>query len=227
MTDARGQSVSVRIGAATQDGTPTEWAASGRSITFPGYLRAYVEGSDDPSAELEDRESVLPVLTAGDELPDPSLEAKGHTTSPPARYTEASLVKRLEELGIGRPSTYASIMQTIQDRGYVWKKACARPDVDRVRGREPAGAALRRPRRLQLHRPHGGRPRRDRGPPRRREPWLRRFWFGQEDNGAAGLKVMVDRGLDEIGAAAISTIPLGIDGPGTSSSSSRVGTGPT
>ena len=77
----RGQSVSVRIGAATQDGTPTEWAASGRSITFPGYLRAYVEGSDDPSAELEDRESVLPVLTAGDELPDPSL---GRRVTPPA-----------------------------------------------------------------------------------------------------------------------------------------------
>ena len=69
--------MSVRIGAATQDGTPTEWAASGRSITFPGYLRAYVEGSDDPSAELEDRESVPPVLAAGDELPEPSLEAKG------------------------------------------------------------------------------------------------------------------------------------------------------
>ena len=101
------------------------FAASGRTITFPGYLRAYVEGADDPEADLDDRESLLPALTEGQQLPAPELEAKGHTTSPPARYTEASLVKRLEELGIGRPSTYASIMQTIQDRGYVWKKGTA------------------------------------------------------------------------------------------------------
>ena len=124
MTDARGQSVSVRIGARRRGRHATEWAASGRSITFPGYLRAYVEGSDDPSAELEDRESVLPELGRG-RAADPSLEPKGTPPSPPARYTEASLVKRLEELGIGRPSTYASIMQTIQDRGYVWKKGTA------------------------------------------------------------------------------------------------------
>ena len=96
-----------------------------RTITFPGYLRAYVEGTDDPSAELDDREAVLPVLAEGHALPEPELEPQGHTTQPPARYTEASLVKRLEELGIGRPSTYASIMQTIQDRGYVWKKGTA------------------------------------------------------------------------------------------------------
>ena len=89
---------------------------------LPAGLR---RGLRRPVGRARGRESVLPVLTAGDELPDPSLEAKGHTTSPPARYTEASLVKRLEELGIGRPSTYASIMQTIQDRGYVWKKGTA------------------------------------------------------------------------------------------------------
>ena len=105
--------------------TPSS-AASGRTITFPGYLRAYVEGADDPDAELDDRETPAarrsPRATRS---PIPELEAKGHTTTPPARYTEASLVKRLEELGIGRPSTYASIMQTIQDRGYVWKKGTA------------------------------------------------------------------------------------------------------
>ncbi|MCU1370583.1 MAG: topoisomerase, partial [Ilumatobacteraceae bacterium] len=125
MVDARGQSVQVRIAATAADGRDAEFGASGRSITFPGYLRAYVEGADDPDAALDDRETLLPVLTVGQALPRPELEAKGHATSPPARFTEASLVKRLEELGIGRPSTYASIMQVIQDRGYVWKKGTA------------------------------------------------------------------------------------------------------
>jgi DNA topoisomerase-1 len=132
MADAAGKSVQVRIeaplssdGGAVAAGTTTEWSASGRTITFPGYLRVYVEGSDDPEADLDDRERLLPDLTEGQRLPDPAIDPHGHTTQPPARYTEASLVKKLEELGIGRPSTYASIMQTIQDRGYVWKKGQA------------------------------------------------------------------------------------------------------
>jgi DNA topoisomerase I len=135
MTDAAGKTVSVRIEApvasapaadlAVAGTTTTHWAASGRTITFPGYLRVYVEGSDDPDADLDDRERVLPDLTVGQQLPEPAIDPVGHTTQPPARYTEASLVKRLEELGIGRPSTYASIMQTIQARGYVWKKGQA------------------------------------------------------------------------------------------------------
>ena len=135
MADAVGKTVSVRIEAAVAaapavdggvaDTATTHWAASGRTITFPGYLRVYVEGSDDPDADLDDRERVLPDLTVGQALPDPAIDPVGHTTQPPARYTEASLVKRLEELGIGRPSTYASIMQTIQNRGYVWKKGQA------------------------------------------------------------------------------------------------------
>ena len=125
MTDARGVTASVRLGARTADGTETEFAASGKVITFPGFLRAYVEGSDDPEAELESTERRLPRVTVGDALGVTSLEPQGHTTSPPARYTEASLVKQLEELGIGRPSTYASIISTVQDRGYVWKKGTA------------------------------------------------------------------------------------------------------
>ncbi len=135
MNDAVGKTVSVRIEApvasapaadlAVAGTTTTHWAASGRTITFPGYLRVYVEGSDDPDADLDDRERVLPDLTVGQQLPEPAIDPVGHTTQPPARYTEASLVKRLEELGIGRPSTYASIMQTIQARGYVWKKGQA------------------------------------------------------------------------------------------------------
>jgi DNA topoisomerase-1 len=124
MTDARGTSASIRL-AGTADGSAVELAASGKVITFPGFLRAYVEGADDPDAELEDRERRLPVLEQGDVLDARGAEPKGHETQPPGRYTEASLVRQLEELGIGRPSTYASIIQTIQDRGYVWKKGTA------------------------------------------------------------------------------------------------------
>jgi DNA topoisomerase-1 len=93
--------------------------ASGRRIDFPGFFRAYVEGHDDPEAALEDREEPLPAFRRGDVLGLRALEALGHETQPPARYTEASLVKMLEAEGIGRPSTYASIIGTIIDRGYV------------------------------------------------------------------------------------------------------------
>ena len=92
--------------------------SSGKRIEFPGYLRAYVEGSDDPEAALEDQEVILPNLKVGDHPNCTELEAVGHETQPPARYTEASLVKTLESEGIGRPSTYASIIGTIIDKGY-------------------------------------------------------------------------------------------------------------
>lgn len=105
------------------DGRALSFAASGKQIEFPGFLRAYVEGSDDPDAELEGKETVLPPLTKGQEVEPKSVEPSGHRTKPPARYTEASLVKKLEEEGVGRPSTYASIIGTIQDRGYVFKRA--------------------------------------------------------------------------------------------------------
>jgi DNA topoisomerase-1 len=124
MADATGLSLQVRLGA-TADGTDAEFAANGKAITFPGFMRAYVEGADDPEAELEDREVRLPALVVADPLHCAGVEPRGHTTQPPARYTEASLVKALEELGVGRPSTYASIIGTIQDRGYVWKKGTA------------------------------------------------------------------------------------------------------
>ena len=92
--------------------------SSGKRIDFPGFLRAYVEGSDDPNAALEDQEVILPALKVGDKPNCQDLEAVGHETQPPARYTEASLVKMLESEGVGRPSTYASIIGTIVDRGY-------------------------------------------------------------------------------------------------------------
>jgi DNA topoisomerase-1 len=125
MADARGRRMQVRMGAAAADGREAVFAASGKAIDFAGFLRAYVEGSDDPEGALEDREIVLPPLREGERLASERVEAKGHETQPPARYTEASLVQALEGAGIGRPSTYASILQTIQDRGYVFKKGQA------------------------------------------------------------------------------------------------------
>ncbi len=98
------------------------FSANGRRIVFPGFLRAYVEGSDDPEARLGDQETLLPALEFGRELDPLAVEAEGRETKPPYRYTEASLVKKLEEEGIGRPSTYASIISTIQDRGYASKQ---------------------------------------------------------------------------------------------------------
>jgi DNA topoisomerase-1 len=130
MRDAEGRSLSARIAAtaAAVDERPAracEFGASGRVLTFPGFLKAYVEGRDDPDAELDDRERRLPDLHADDTVTAESLAAEGHETRPPARYTEASLVRELEEREIGRPSTYGAIMTTILNRGYVFKKGTA------------------------------------------------------------------------------------------------------
>jgi DNA topoisomerase-1 len=130
MADARLLRTAVEITAEGPDG-PCVFTASGRVTQFAGFLRAYVEGSDDPAAELGDQETPLPKLEVGDRvaadgpLALDSLEPMGHETVPPARYTDASLVKRLEEDGIGRPSTYASIISTIERRGYVWRQGKA------------------------------------------------------------------------------------------------------
>jgi DNA topoisomerase-1 len=209
MTDAQGHTVSVRIGVTSTAGEQCELAASGRTITFPGYLRAYVEGSDDPEAELDDRESLLPALAVSDGVPLGSVEAKGHATQPPARYTEASLVKRMEELGVGRPSTYASIMQTIQDRGYVWKRGTALI---------PTWTAFAVVALLEQHFGHlvdyafTARMEDDLDEiatgQQARGPWLARFWFG---NGTPGLSGLIEEGLTEIDAAEINSIRIGED----------------
>ncbi|MGW5612744.1 type I DNA topoisomerase [Streptomyces sp. NPDC003877] len=125
MKDATGNSVTVKIGGTASDGRDVEFSASGKTITFHGFLKAYVEGADDPNAELDDRERRLPQVSEGDPLSAEEITVDGHATKPPARYTEASLVKELEEREIGRPSTYASIIGTILDRGYVFKKGTA------------------------------------------------------------------------------------------------------
>jgi DNA topoisomerase-1 len=126
MADARGTTLSLRISGESSSGEQVIFSASGRTITFAGFLKAYVESIDDQAGgEADDAESRLPNLEQGQRVDAKELTADGHTTSPPARYTEASLIKALEDLGIGRPSTYSSIIKTIQDRGYVHKKGSA------------------------------------------------------------------------------------------------------
>ena len=126
MADAKGTTMSLRISGTASSGENVVFASSGRTITFPGFLSAYVESVEDAGdSKADDAENRLPNLREGQQLTAAELTADGHSTNPPARYTEASLVKVLEELGIGRPSTYASIIGTIQDRGYVVKKGNA------------------------------------------------------------------------------------------------------
>ena len=125
MKDAQGRSVTVRLGGGASTGEDVVFSASGRVITFHGFLKAYVEGSDDPETESDDRETRLPALAEGDAVSAASIKASGHETKPPARYTEATLIRELEEREIGRPSTYASIINTILNRGYVYKKGTA------------------------------------------------------------------------------------------------------
>lgn len=120
MAEAQKLSVTLKIGLG--DGT---FQSSGSRIIFPGFLRAYVEGSDDPEASLSDQEVILPKLKEGETVELQNLKALDHETKPPARFTEASLIKILEKEGIGRPSTYASIIDTIQSRGYVLKQGNA------------------------------------------------------------------------------------------------------
>ena len=135
MVDARVVKTVVEISAAAGNGESAVFTASGKAIEFAGFRRAYVEGSDDPEAELEDQETILPTCRVGDRvyasgvMPEGKealaylgLDPKRHETQPPARYTEAALIKELEADGIGRPSTYASIIATIQNRGYVFRQ---------------------------------------------------------------------------------------------------------
>jgi DNA topoisomerase I len=207
MADAVGRTVSVRLGGTSSAGEDAEFATSGTVITFPGFQQVYVEGDDEPSSDAIASERRLPALAEGDALACEALEPKGHATQPPARFTEASLVKALEEMGVGRPSTYASIIGTIQDRGYVFKKGTAlvpswtafavvqllegnfahlvdygftaqmEDDLDQIAGGEAE-----------------------------RVPWLRRFYFG---NGTPGLKALVESRLDEIDPVAVNSVPIG------------------
>jgi DNA topoisomerase-1 len=208
MADATGQSVQVRLGT-TGGPDDAEFGAGGKVIEFPGFLRAYVEGSDDPEAELEEREVHLPAMAAGDALTVDGIEVKGHETQPPSRFTEASLVKRLEELGVGRPSTYASIIATIQDRGYVWKRGSALVPsftafavvglLERHFG-DLVDYAFTARMEDDLDGIASG--------DREAVPWLTHFYFG---NGQVGLHSVVNDRLDEIDAREVNSILIGRD----------------
>ena len=226
MKDATGESVSVRVlgqadartpilvgavadasgnGSSTTPGREAEFTASGRIIHFYGFLKAYVEDADD-DAERDDNQRRLPPLTEAEPLRAIGLDAAEHATRPPARYTEATLIKELEDRAIGRPSTYATIISTILDRGYVFKKGNALV---------PSFVAFAVVTLLERHFPHlvdyeftaqmedalddiaNGEA--------QRVPWLRRFYFGAD--GEEGLKEMVSD-LSEIDARDVSSFPL-------------------
>jgi len=210
MIDATGETVTIRIEGTTGDGTVATFGTSGTVITSPGFRLVYIS-SDATSDDDQDRQ--LPPLAEGDAVEATELVAEGHTTSPPARYTEATLVRRLEELGVGRPSTYASIMETIQERGYVWKKGSALV---------PSFVAFATVTLLERHFPalvdyaFTARMEDDldeiaRGS-RQSIPWLASFYFGAEAE--PGLHATVSDQLGEIDARDISTIPLGVDDDG-------------
>ncbi|GGG19404.1 DNA topoisomerase 1 [Rhodococcoides trifolii] len=222
MADARGTTLSLRISGTAGTGEECTFAASGRTITFAGFLKAYVESVDDQAGgQSDDAESRLPVLEKGQAVTATQLDPDGHTTNPPARFTEASLIKTLEELGIGRPSTYSSIIKTILDRGYVYKRGSALVpawvafavtglleahfgrlvDFDFTAGMEDDLDAIA-----------GGR--------EQRGHWLSGFYFGG-DSGvegsvarSGGLKKMVGQNLEEIDAREINSIRLFDDDQG-------------
>ena len=209
MKDAIGESVSVRVAGRSSAGEDAEFGASGKVITFHGFLKAYVEDADDPDTDREDTQHRLPPLAENDPLAVISLVPAGHTTRPPARYTEATLVKELEDREIGRPSTYASIIGTILDRGYVFRKGTALV---------PSFVAFAVITLLERHFGHlvdyDFTARMEdvldeiaRGEAAR-VPWLRRFYFGENGgSGEEGLKELVSD-LGDIDAREVSSFPL-------------------
>ena len=222
MADAKGTTLSVRITGNAGSGEECTFAASGRTITFAGFLKAYVEAVDaEAGGVADDAESRLPQLVRDQAITPSELSPDGHTTNPPPRYTEASLVKALEELGIGRPSTYASIISTVQERGYVWKKGSALVPswiafavvglMEKHFGRlvdYDFTAALED----ELDNIAEGRQQRTR--------WLSGFYFGGDvgpDDSigrAGGLKKLVGSGVEEIDAREVNSIPMFTDDQG-------------
>ncbi|WP_244892180.1 type I DNA topoisomerase [Nocardia beijingensis] len=222
MADARGTTLTLRITGVAGTGEECVFSASGRTITFPGFLKAYVESVDEEAGgQSDDAESRLPALEEGQAVTAVELNPDGHSTNPPARYTEASLIKTLEELGIGRPSTYSSIIKTILDRGYVYKRGSALVpswvafaviglleehfgrlvDFDFTAAMEDDLDAIA-----------GGR--------EQRGNWLSSFYFGGEHGvegsvaRSGGLKKMVGERLDDIDAREINSIKLFTDADG-------------
>ncbi len=228
MTDARGETVAVRLGTQLPDGREVLFSASGRTILFKGFLAAYTQGVEEGEDDGSDK--VLPDMAEGDRMSIASMEAVSHETQPPARYSEAALTKKLEELGVGRPSTYASIISTITDRGYVWKKGMALVPtftafavVSLMEQYFPRLVDYAFTARMEDDLDDIAKGSQD------MEPWLSRFYFGVADAigsddeipegaagpGGVGLKELVEAQLGEIDARAINSIPLGVDSGGT------------
>ena len=213
MADARGTTLSLRLGAiSSHENTDCEFTASGTTIEFEGH-RAVLSDVDGDSENETEKEELLPALAVGDVVPVEACTPEGHNTTPPARFTEASLVKRLEELGIGRPSTWASIIQTIQDRGYVWKKgqalvptwtAFAVVGLLEDHFDDLVDYELTAKIEEDLDDIAGGR--------REKSDWLTRFYFGGDT--LPGLKHLVEENLDQIDAASINSFPIGNDPDG-------------
>ncbi len=206
MTDCTGETVQLRLGAASSAGVDAEFSATGTVIGHRGFREVYEEQKVPDS---DDEERRLPAIDVGDEVTALEFSPEGHDTQPPARYTEASLVKRLEELGVGRPSTYASIIGTIQNRGYVWKKGSALV---------PSFTAFSVINLLESHFPNlvdyefTARMEDDldkiAGGAEEPVPWLAQFYFGGDDD--PGLKEKVSSRLGDIDARAVNSIPLGV-----------------
>ncbi len=202
MADAHGRRITITI-----EGDGAIFQVGGKTIDFAGYLRAYVEGSDDPQADLAERDTVLPSVVVGEPLDLSELEPKSHTTQPPARYSEASLTRALEEMGIGRPSTYASIIDTILAREYVFKKGNALV---------PTWVAFSVAQLLTAHLPElvdykfTAQMEDDLDAISRGESghvdYLRQFYFG---NGKPGLKKLLANKVDEVDARDIGRILIG------------------
>ena len=216
MTDCTGETVQIRLGATSTGGKDVEFNATGTVISHRGFREVYEETTDDERAD-DDDERRLPPLEKGDAARATGpLQFEGHETQPPARYTEASLVKRLEELGVGRPSTYASIIGTIQDRGYVWKRGSALVPsftafsvVNVMEGHFPnlVDYAFTAKMEDDLDKIANG--------AQEAEPWLTRFYFGEGgENGEPGLKEKVSTRLPDIDARVVNTIPLGMTDDG-------------
>ena len=202
MQNARGRRVTITV-----EGEGTVFQVSGKTIDFPGFLRAYVEGADDPNAELADKETLLPAVEEGQAVSLKEVEPKSHTTQPPSRFSEAALTRELEQRGIGRPSTYASIIETIQTRNYVFKKGNALV---------PTWNAFSMVRLMEEHFPSlvdyeftanmegllDSISRQEAG----NIEYLEEFYFGKE---TPGLKGRLETKIKEVDPRAISTFPLG------------------
>ncbi len=210
MQDARGWRTTVVIEGTDAEGNCVRFEARGKTIEFPGYLRAYVEGADDPEAELADQEKLLPAVEEGQQLRCLELEAKSHVTQPPPRYTDATLTRTLEAMGIGRPSTYATIIQTILDRKYV---------VRRGNALVPTWTAIAVTQLMEKHFPelvdYQFTARMEdyldaisRGEAEHVE-YLKAFYFGDEKENIKGLKQLIQSKLDEIDIREVNRILIG------------------